>query len=164
MLKRRQAIPEGEPPVLQNPWIISHLGQDEVMAEKLSVTHCLQTGPSEPLLRDRHLIFKSSLGHPGFELLREAKSLTSLGSLSLSLEVMGTVGMCLSCLPSEVGPLTWEKHSDVSLRVGLGGFCFSPVAREALLLSRGPCCGPACLRASHHGGHFPYMEAKKIKR
>lgn len=72
--------------------------------------------------------------------------------------------MCLSHLPSEVGSLVWKKLSDVSLRVVIGDFCFSPISREDLLLSSGSCCDPACPGASHHDGHLPHLEAKKIER
>lgn len=47
--------------------------------KKLSLIHCLQAGPSNTLLRNELLTLRSSLGHPGLGLLREAKTLTSLG-------------------------------------------------------------------------------------
>lgn len=53
------------------------------MIGKLSLTHCFQAGPSKPLLRDDQLALKSSLSHPGFEVLREANTLTYLGWRSL---------------------------------------------------------------------------------
>lgn len=77
------------------------------MIEKLSLTYCLQAGPTKPLSRDEHLILKLSLGHPGFEFLKRRASPVLAGGLSL--EVMETVGMCLSHLLSEVRPLAWEK-------------------------------------------------------
>ena len=46
----------------------------------LSMTHWLQAGSLKPILRDKHLTLKSSLGQLGFELLREAETLSILAS------------------------------------------------------------------------------------
>lgn len=145
------AVPEEAPPVLQS------LGQDEIVVEMLSLNQCLQAGPLKPILRDKHLTLKSFLGHLGFESLKQRPSPTWL---EVSLKVMEAVGMCLSHLPFEVGPLPRRS----SQRVVTGGFCFSPISREVLLISSGSCCDPACPGDFHHGGHLHHLEAKKVKR
>lgn len=108
------------------------------MIEKLSLTYCLQAGPMKPFPRDEHLILKSSLGHPGFEFLREAKSLANLGWSSLP---RGDGDSWDVSEPSSISSATLGLREALRclLRVVIGGFVSAPspgrISSSALALA-----------------------------